>query len=217
MRLWKAFAAGALALVAAGCLVTTETRHTFYLDPQGGVTWGVLELELRSDEDDADARRREEAEYLASFAAGEHPIAEALRGLGAQPVTAQLVRARRPYTTYTEGRFPSVAALAETVLAKLSIPGSAWFERDGEAVRLVVEMWPEEADEAAADAALEELSALLDAVERHRIVLTGGHFTAAQGFRLEDKGRVAVGEKITEESLAADGGRVVLSLTWRAD
>ncbi|MFQ5693816.1 MAG: nucleotide exchange factor GrpE, partial [Nitrospinota bacterium] len=47
-------------LLMTGCLVG-EATHTFYLDPDGTLTWSVLEHGIRSNADDPAERRAEES------------------------------------------------------------------------------------------------------------------------------------------------------------
>ena len=59
-----------LLLASAGCLIK-ETTHTFYLDPDGAIVWRVVEKDVRSDAEDVDERRKEEADYLNAAHTGE--------------------------------------------------------------------------------------------------------------------------------------------------
>jgi len=199
-------------LLATACLETTETRHTLYLAPDGSVAWSVLELELHSGAEEADRRQAEEAEYLELFAAGRHPIAEALWGLGATTVESRLVRSERPYTAVTEARFRSAEELARTLLRQLGIPGEVHLSQEGPHTRLTIELaptdaWEEEEEEDG------DLLALLDACSGLRVMLTEGEFVAVEGLRLEDAGHTAVFPACEQENLAADG-RLVFQLVW---
>lgn len=203
----------ALAAAVTGCIVTERTEHVFYLEPGGAVTWTVIEHELHSNADNPEDCQREEAEYLASFAAGTHPIANSLRRLGGHSLVSYLARDRGPYTTWTEARFDSVAELTETLLAELEIPGNARLTREGDLQRLEIELRIPEVDPSSSDDEDDATLPLIDAVEDHRLVLTSGSFVEARGFRLDDDRRAAVVEEIPDEVIEA-GGRVVLSLVW---
>ena len=56
------------------------------------------------------------ARYVASVAAGQHPLAAALTALGGQSATTTWVRRERPYCVLTEARFASIRELAQTIL-----------------------------------------------------------------------------------------------------
>lgn len=207
----------ALAASAAGCIVTERTEHVLYLEPDGAVTWTVIEHELRSDADEPAARRQEEADYLAAVAAGTQPIADSLRRLGGRSLVSYLARDRRPYTTWTEARFDSVAELADALLAELGVPGGAVLTHEGDLHRLEVELWLPDETASVEDDGDDVFLPLADAVEDHRLVLTAGSFVEARGFHLEDDGRAAVVEKLSDEEIEAAGGRIVLSLAWSTD
>ena len=102
----KTLIACLVALMVAGCIVK-ETRHTLYLEPDGSLTWTVVEEQVRSDADTAEDREREESEYLA-LVAGDYPVAAALSSLRGFDVRTNLVRERRPYLVVTEAGFDSV-------------------------------------------------------------------------------------------------------------
>lgn len=199
----------ALTLVMTGCLVK-ETTHTLYLDPNGEVTWMVLERDVRSDKEKRAPRDEEEREYLDAFARGEHGVALALRRLGGD-VRSTMLRAERPYTTMTEARFGSIAELAENMLAGLAIPGRVELRTEGGERHLRITLEPAHADD---DVLHEELLELvLEDRESYRIVLTDGAFTAARGFRLVADGTQAVLEEIPEEEVESRGV-LELGLSW---
>jgi len=56
---------------------------------------------------------------------------------------------------------------------------------------------------------------LVDDIDAYHLVLTRGRFTHADGFRIDDDGRVATLVESDEQTVKAAGGALVLRLTWR--
>jgi hypothetical protein len=205
----KSIAALVLILLLQACMVK-ETRHTLYLDPAGRVNWTVEENDVRSTAADPVERDREEAGFLASIAAGEHPAGQALKSLAPTRVESRLLRDARPFAVRTEAEFDSVATLAQSVLDHLGIAGQASLRFADGLATLTVTCHPAMQGEGD-DAGKEILSALADSHSAYRFVLTGGRFVEARNFRIED-GRVAVPEEPASAEIEA--GTVVYSLTW---
>lgn len=224
----RAFPLALLTLAAAvfltACLAK-ETTHTLYLEAAGGLTWAVLEKDIRSVADDPAERAAEEHEYLELFAREDHPVAAALRRLGGE-VSTRMLRAERPYATLTEARFEDVAALGDAIAASLGIPGRTVLETVGHddgrierRLRVVLEL-PEEDDDLLGDDD-EILLALVEEPEAYRVVLTGDpstsvRFTDARGFTLTADD-VAVFEGLSDEELERRGGVVELELGWSVE
>ena len=208
----KILIAGALALATAGCIVK-ETHHTLYLEPDGSLTWTVVEERVRSDADTAEKRDREEAQYLAQIDS-EYPLATALSSLGGFEAQTHLVRKRRPYLVVTEANFDSVADLTREILDRFGVPGRVDLSLDGDEHILEIDIWTDEVDDSLA-AEDDPISELIDG--SHRIVLTEGRFVRATGFTLEEGGRVAIPLEVSEEELERDAGRLRLSLVWTSE
>ena len=134
----KLLIVAAMTLLASACL-QKETRHTLYLEPDGSVTWIIDESDVRSDEEDQLARDREEAEFLALARSGRHPVAEALRELGAMGVYVSVQRADRPFSVSTEGRFVSIEHAVADLLGGLGLQAEA--SRDRQGPRWYCECW----------------------------------------------------------------------------
>jgi len=201
-----------LVALTAGCLLK-ETTHTLYLDPDGSVTWVVLERDIRSDEEDIDRGRAEEHDFLDLVRAGRNEVALAFDELGARRVEARVLRVERPYTVSTEGRFSRIDTLLEELFAGLEVDVDVGISIDGDRVRLDVAGRPDPAEDGD-DETLGPLVSLLDEAERYRLVLTDGKFVDAVGFRLEQGDTVAVPLEPSEDAIERDGGRLSLSLTW---
>jgi hypothetical protein len=209
MRRWVVVV-GAAALALSGCILK-DTTHTLLLEPGGAVTWVVVERNMRSDASTPAKRQAEETALLDGIQSGEHEVARALCELGASSVDVRLVRDCRPYAVWTEARFVAVDAMLEALLAELELPGTVELWREGELVHLELEASLQEdaATTTGDDGAVLSLVGDLESLE---IILSEGHFVAAQGF--EVAGDRAVPLPLTEEQVKANGGRVSLSLTW---
>ena len=211
----KLLIVAAMTLLASACL-QKETRHTLYLEPDGSVTWIIDESNVRSDEKEQLARDREEAEFLALARSGRHPVAEALRELGAMGVYVSVQRADRPFSVSTEGRFVSIEHAVADLLGGLGLQAEASRDRQGRHTRVnVTVVLPEEEDDEESDSeGSDVLAALIEEAQNYRIVLTDGKFVEATGFRLEQDDTTAVLVEPTDEALAE--GVVSFSLTWQS-
>lgn len=204
-----------LTLLVPACL-QKETRHTLYLDPDGSVTWTIDESNVRSDEKDRLARDKEEAGFLEQAQRGTHPVAAALRELGAMGVYVSVLRADRPFRVRTEGYLVNIEHAVEDLLAGLQIEAEASRDRSGSRTRvsLTVVLPEQEEDESASESEEDEswLLALVEETEHYRIVLTEGKFVEATGFALEHDDTTAILLEPDEQAL--DAGVVVYSLAW---
>jgi hypothetical protein len=194
------------AALCGGCLQKDVTQ-SIYLTP-GGVVWSVIERDVRSDTREPAGRIREESDYFLAAGAGEHPVAQALRRLGARAVTTTWLRRERPYSVMTEGRFADIRELAAALIRDAGAQGDATLSHEGCVTRLAVRVDANpavEPDDRAADALIAE-------PDRYRIVLTEGRFVAADGFRiLDDAVAVPDAGKTTRD------GVLTLALAWAAE
>jgi hypothetical protein len=203
-----ALAAGVLfSVLATGCL-RTEKAHTLYLEPDGTLTWMAVEKDVYSDERDPGKRAGEELEYLALAQAGEHPVARGFRLLDPLDVTVRIVRDRRPYVVVTTARFASLQEVMLQAIARADLDASSHLESEGGRVTWTFTIRSGEArNQDAADA----LTPLFD--EPWRIVLAHGRFVAAQGFRLEHDGHLAI--MLDDDDADPEPAHpVVRSLSW---
>lgn len=209
-----------LALLAVGCLIK-ETTSTLYLEPDGSVTWRVLEEDVRSDEEKPVDRSEEEVAFVEDVWSGEHHAIAAMRLLGATRVDSRFLRDRRPYTLLTEGEFPSLDGLLRDLLDELGVPGYVEHTVAGDWNRLVVlvdvgRMSDEDAEEES------PVGALFSDTDTLRLLLVEGRFRDARGFDLIESATVAVlGEpREAEEGSSEDGEDdepQVYCLTWTTD
>jgi hypothetical protein len=199
-------------LCGTAACIDKETRHTLYLSPDGSLQWTVLEQNIGSDKHNVPDRDAEEREFMQAASFGNGGVAVALNLLGASDVRTQIIRAERPYTVITDARFAHVDALATRILEELALTGSAHLTRSGDRVTLSVQVLVPEEEEENSAATGDSVYALVDELERYRIVLTDGLFDAADGFELH--GNVAV-PIAPDPDVIVTQGRWDLSLTWR--
>jgi hypothetical protein len=203
----------ALALVlltipfSTGCLVKATT-HRLYLSPRGALTWSVLERDVRSNDSNPSTRASEEQAFIDAIAGGAHPTHEALARLVPYHTSVRLVRAERPYTVLTDARFERVDAVVEKLLSELQIPGKATLRRAGEEWTLTVEVDLSSVHEDDVDS---PVAALVEELDRYRVVLTEGRFVAASGFEIEDDGAAV---RLAPDRIPTDRP-AELRLTWR--
>jgi hypothetical protein len=194
---------------AAACLVK-DTTHRLYLAPNGALQWSVLERDVRSSDGTPSERWREEQSFLDGIHSGAHPILEALRRLDPDEASVQVTRSERPYAASTEARFQRVDVVVQKLLGELRIPGSATLTHRADETTLTVSI-----DLSAIDDRGDDLDtpvvALLEDLDRYRIVLTEGRFVSALGFEIVDDG-TAVEAK--PEQVPVDRP-AVLRLTWK--
>lgn len=227
----KTFAFLVVVVLAAGC-VRKETTHTFYLNPDGTVTWMILEKDIRSDAPDLGKRNGEEEEFMEARRSEEHDIAKALAMLGADWVETRILRDERPYMVATEARFESIDRMIQSFFDQVGAPISTELRHDDDRVRLTISCDLDDLDEfeEAEEAEQRELDeegidvfmALIDDADAYALVLTDGKFVSARGFEIEDEGTVALLQEQSREDIEAieetddDGRTVVYSLTWTA-
>lgn len=202
-----------LTLGVAACLVTT-TRHTVYLEPDGAVTWTVLEEDVHSDTRAVAEREVEECQWLAAARAGDHGVARALAALGAEPTT-RVLRDRRPFVAWTEARFGSVGEVIHHLVDGLELPATIEVDDGPDGGGFVVELDLAAAEDLGEADSDEPLFDLFDGLETAEVVLVEGRFTAADGFSLDDDGRVARPVEPPAEVVEAKQGTLRWELRWR--
>ncbi|MBN2433515.1 MAG: hypothetical protein JXQ27_18750 [Acidobacteria bacterium] len=198
--------------LAAGCMVK-DTRHTLYLEPDGAVTWTILETDVHWAGAAEEQSAAEEA-YVVDFYCAEHMAWQALDLLEPQDLESRLLRDRPPFAGWFSARYGAVDVLLRRLLELARVPGDVHRWADAAGSHLAVELWPDQAGDVDEDTE-QRLLALVDDLEDYRLVLTAGRFTAAEGFRLEENGRVARPMEPDEAQVAAAGGLVRLQLTWQ--
>jgi hypothetical protein len=198
------------ALLICGCLVS-ETTHTFYIEPDGSVTWTVLEKDVRSTEKDKDERSREEEAYISSARLEDHPVARAFELLDPFSLESHVLRQERPYTVFTTARFESLEVLSRNLLEALQVTGGTADVGTKDGLHHFVLTLPREVDGEENEDEESPLLALAEDLENYHIVLTNGRFVDAVGFELENDGTMAVPVEIDHDGTGAD---LIYSLTW---
>jgi hypothetical protein len=218
-----------LLLPSLGCLEILGT-HTLYLEPEGAVTWVVLEAEVRVDGTTREERRREERRLLDRVVEHEHPAALALERMYPAWLSARLLREDRPLAVYTEAFYPAIDDLYRNLFALYGVPATVSLEIEDELARLDIALWYEEEEspddgeppsapdsnpqtEADEEVPQEVEAYVLALLAECRIVLTEGAFVEARGFEIVDDGRVAKPTKLPERE-QEDAGPVRLWLAW---
>jgi hypothetical protein len=204
-----------LPFMATGCLQKDRT-DTWYLEPNGTVTWSVIEKDVRSDAKTAADRQTEEATYMTDVRSQMHPLAKGFRVLGAAEIHTKVLRGTSPYSVVTEARFASVDVLGQQVIVRVGLTGSSLLERDatGETWTLTFRD-PHSQDTPSQND--EDLNALTDGLACLKVILTDGHFVAAgtDGFDISGDGRAAtVIEDKSDVKTFEDGGMIVKRLKW---
>ena len=199
-----------LAALTTACIVK-RTTHTLYLESDGSVTWAALEQDVHSDCQDLAECAGEEQGFLDALAAGEHPLALALRDLGGSDVSAVLLRGRRPFEVRASARFQSLEVLARALLEGFGIPGTAALGvNDGVwTLRIVVRV--DEISEGDDD---QGLTALVEDADAYRLIASSARFVDARGFDIEDDGRSVRLDLPADDEVAERGGELELSLSW---
>jgi hypothetical protein len=193
-----------MTIVSVGCLAK-DSSQTWYVEPDGGVHWVVLEQNVRSDAGDALERDREEQRYRNAALRHEHAAAEEFATLGATEVSSRVLRTRVPFTVMTEGRFASLEQLGHRLIDATTRSGSSRTTHVGVEVE-----WTFEAG--LSSQVGPGLDALVGSLDRLTVVLAEGRFVAAANFTLSPDGRAAT------IALGESGGDattpVVLGLRW---
>lgn len=207
----------ALAGLTVGCF-EIPGKHVLYLDPDGEVTWTVLEEEIRFDGDSPEARTRQEEELLDQVAAGEHVAAEALSALYPRLLDSRVLREDAPQTVWTEASYPGIDLVYRNLLDLMGMPAFVELEQEEDRTRLLITAWPgadEDGSESDGDEISDEAGEMLMALfMKCRIVLTEGKFVSAEGFEIVDDGRAVQPVEVDTSEAEENNTPVTLSLTW---
>lgn len=192
----------ALAAAGAGC-IEKDSRSVIYLDPDGSLTWTVLETDVRSNSEKPDERAQEEAEYRRTMLSNPTPLVALFESLGGRSVSRTVLKDTVPFEVHTSARFDRIDSVFERMCAAATYSCLAHTEIDGGRTTLVVEMLGE------LDGPGPDQGGVLDALEELKFVLIEGRFVAASGFVLDGTRTAKIDDK------AGDGDEpVTLTLTW---
>jgi hypothetical protein len=199
-RALAALAVVGLASLGAGC-IEKDTRSVIYLEPDGSLTWTVLETDVRSNSEKPDERVQEESDYRRTMLSNPTPLVLLFESLGGRKVSRTVLKDTVPFEVHTSAEFDRLDLLIERVCAAASYVCVAGMTTDGRRTTLTVEMVSE------ADVPGPEQDALNDALGTLKFVLAEGRFVHASGFALG--GRTA-----TLDEKLPDGDPIRITLTW---
>jgi len=174
--------------VWTGCL-EKDVTHTLYLEPDDSVTWEVFERDVYSSADKLEDRLREEGAYLTSALAGSPAIVQELTEIGGMHAHADLLRDRRPFSLRATARFQNLEHALTGLFEAAEIDANVWLQAVGD--RRILTITPLDL-EPQLDNCDDDSSFELLRVDDLRFVLAVGEFEEAEGFTIEDEGRVAV-------------------------
>jgi hypothetical protein len=213
--MWKHLTVAAVVVLLASACLLTEVDSTLYLDPDGSLTWSVLEDGIVSDKQ-GEAGLLEEQEYLDAFETKQHGIAEMMFAMGPSTVETKMIRNERPYSTFTSARYPDVGEFFQRMIDYGEERGRARLINLGEFNRLEIEIQLErERTSTPAEDFEEKPLPILDR-DDFPFVLTGGEFVAAEGFEIAKGGQTALPLEYEDEEIEEmlEAGVIVYSLTW---
>ena len=156
----------------------------------------------------------EEREWLDTIARDTHQVAEGLRRLGADRASTSLLRAARPYMALTDARFDRVDRVIARLFEELGLRGEATLTAGRQEITLSVALDLSSLNDPGPEPE-SPVTALLEDMDRYRLVLTEGRFVSATGVAILDDGTAAMLQEIPSEILKARGV-VNLKLVWRA-
>ena len=211
MRIFRQAAIATL-LVAASACIQSDNTVTLFLDPNGPVTWSILERNIRSDSRNRDERLTEQSQFNVAARAHQHPAMTGLMRLAASDIKDTILQDKPPYSVMTEGRFRNLEELGRRLFVTYGIQGTSVVNRDGEKWiwTLTVEVAPSEFSEQ--DTA--ELQALVG--QKIHVALREGEFVQADGFSINEDRRIAEisTDDLFGERKSTDDPKIV-KLVWR--
>lgn len=182
-----------LLTASTGCL-EKDVTHTLYVERDGSVTWEVFERDVYSSADKSEDRLREEGDYLRHAAAGRPDIVQELTEIGGTNAHAELLRDRRPFSLRATARFQDLEHALTGLFEATEIDADVRLQSVGDRRILTItplDPGPQLDDE---DSSFELLRA-----DDLRFVMAVGQFEEAEGFTIEDEGRVAVWSGETDD------------------
>ena len=205
--------------LASGC-IQSEIKHMLYLDPDGALTWIILETDIHSNCDKPEDRVKEEMCFGNDLTLGKYDKLLAFLALGPLTLNHQILRMEAPFAVWTEARFVSIEWLMHNLAEQSALPIESRLSKEGDEVHFEVVFFPallQEDDDRA-----EIFIPLFSDPEDYQIFLTRGRFTAAQGFHISQNGRLATfiyneNSQTGEKEEAPITEPIVLSLTWTVE
>ena len=199
----------AAALTSGGCLLKDVTE-TWYLEPDGGVTWVAMEKDVRSDAQAEADRRNEEETYYQDVMREVHPAARGFRALGTARLRTRILRSEIPFSIVTEGRFAALDDLGQRIISISGLAGTSLLTRDGASREWTFTIRDPHAENARPD---EDVMALLGDLDTLQVVLVTGRFESAQLFEISADRRVARIDRAQLKDMD-ESAVLVLKLKW---
>ena len=187
-----------------GCL-EKDVTHTLYVELDDSVTWEVFERDVYSSAGKLEDRLREEGNYLRDALAGSPSILQDLAEVGGTDAYAELLRDRRPFSLRATARFQDLEHALTGLFETAEIDAEVRLKVAGD--RRILTITPLDL-EPRRDSDEEDSMSELFRAEGFRFVMSSGEFEQAEGFTIQDEGRVAVWSDATD----ADNRR--LRLVW---
>lgn len=206
---------GALVIISvAGACIKRESVVTWYVDPSGGVTWSVLERDIRSDSHDRTERHNEEESFLTLAKSREHPAGTGLTRVAGIGVKSTVIKDKAPFVVLTEAQFSGLDQLGRRFMSAYRLGGTSLVTHEGDAWiwTLTIDEAPEEGDD---DQIGWELEAILG--DKLQVALREGRFTKAKGFAINDDGRIATLARDLFDADITKTGPITLQLVWEID
>ena len=190
-----------------GCL-EKDVTHTLYVELDDSVTWEVFERDVYSSAGKLEDRLREEGNYLKDALAGSPSILQDLAEIGGTDVYAELLRDRRPFSLRATARFQDLEHALTGLFETAEIDAEVRLKAAGD--RRILTITPLDLEPRLDNDDEDSMSELFRA-EGFRFVMSSGEFEQAEGFTIQDEGRVAVWSDATD----ADNRR--LRLVWTTE
>jgi hypothetical protein len=200
--------------LTAGCL-QKEMSETWYLEPEGPVSWVVQETDVRSDAQAVSDRQNEEGSYLAAVQRQDHPVARAFKEMGFIDVRTRFLRANVPFIVVTDAKAGRIDALGQRIITRLGLAGTSVLVREGDFWQWTMTMRDPHAPDGVSPT--EDMQALMNGIGGLKVVLVSGRFDEAAGFTLGSDHRVATLEDPEKQAgnHQDDDPTIVLRLKWR--
>jgi len=188
-----------------------NSSHVIYIEPDGHVTWRVIQDLMRSDKDDVAERLAEEEEWLDEVDAQEQGWGEILDSFGADEIEQTYLRDTRPYTVVTRATYDNLGDLVVRVDAYCDEDDNVTtLERhdDRWTMTTVVAIDPDEWEH------IEDGHVWVLTMIEAQIAASQGRFTEAVGYEISEDGAIATPLPLTPEEVAEKPTEVVYELTW---
>jgi hypothetical protein len=205
----------ALGFAASACIVS-DTTQTWYVEPNGRVTWVVDEKDVRSDCQSAEDRRREEADFWLSVQQERHGAAAGLLELSGARAKTLVLRSEVPFHVRTEGKFAGLDVIGQRLIGVVAGTGTSLIKQDADRSEWTLVMRDPAASGTTGDPS-DAVAHLIGSLDTLKVVLVGGRFEDAEGFKLSDDRRVASFEATEPDTPKGEEPTVKLRLAWRVN